>query len=365
MKLMKTPRSVDIDITSACNLRCKYCYHFTSPGDVRKDADTGEWLSFFEELGKCAVMDVYLGGGEPFLRHDLKELIGGIVRNRMRFKMLSNGTLVTHELASYIASTGRCDSIQVSIDGSRPETHDMSRGTGNFEKACDGIRTLKEYGIPVTVRVTINRHNVEDLDGIARFLLDDMELPAFSTNSAGPMGLCRQNREEIELTIADRQAAMECLLRLSEKYDGRIHAQAGPLAEARLWNTMEEARKMNAPPTQNGAFLTACGGMMTKIAVRADGVITPCAQLSHRELGRMGRDSLIDIWQGHQELKRLRERITIPLSSFAFCEGCGYIPYCTGNCPAVSYALLKEENHPNPVACLRRFLEAGGTIPQC
>ena len=33
MKIMRTPRSVDLDITNRCNLRCKYCYHFSGPGD--------------------------------------------------------------------------------------------------------------------------------------------------------------------------------------------------------------------------------------------------------------------------------------------------------------------------------------------
>jgi SynChlorMet cassette radical SAM/SPASM protein ScmE len=230
MKLVKTPRSVDIDITNECNLRCKYCYHFTGPGDVQEDIPKDEWLDFFEELGRCAVMDVYLGGGEPFFREDLKELIDGVVKNRMRFMLLSNGTLITDEIASYIASTRRCDSIQVSIDGGSSQTHDLSRGKGNFHRAVAGINVLRRHQIPATVRVTINRHNVRDLDEIAKLLLDDIGLQSFSCNSAGPMGLCRQNREEMELTVEDRQIAMESLLNLDKKYNGRINAAAGPLA---------------------------------------------------------------------------------------------------------------------------------------
>ncbi len=364
MKPIKTPRSVDIDITNECNLRCKYCYHFTGPGDVKEDIPTDEWLGFFEELGRCAVMDVYIGGGEPFFREDLKELIDGVVKNRMRFKLLSNGTLITDEIASYIAATGRCDSIQVSIDGGSPETHDLSRGKGNFHRAVTGINVLRRHQIPVAVRVTINRHNVRDLEEIARLLLDDIGLPSFSTNSAGPMGLCRQNQEEMELTVEDRQIAMESLLRLNKKYNGRINAQAGPLAEARQWRKMEEARREGREQMPNRGFLMACGGIMNKMAVRADGVMTPCTQMSHIELGRINRDDLIEVWQRHPELKRLRERVAIPLSTFEFCKGCEYTQYCTGNCPALAYTSLKEENHPNPDACLKRFLEAGGNIPE-
>ncbi len=364
MKLVKTPRSVDIDITNECNLRCKYCYHFTGPGDVQEDIAKDEWLDFFEELGRCAVMDVYLGGGEPFFREDLKELIDGVVKNRMRFMLLSNGTLITDEIASYIASTMRCDSIQVSIDGGSPQTHDLSRGKGNFHRAVAGINVLRRHQIPATVRVTINRHNVRDLDEIAKLLLDDIGLQSFSCNSAGPMGLCRQNREEMELTVEDRQIAMESLLKLDKKYNGRINAAAGPLAEAKQWRMMEQARREGREQMPDRGSLRACGGIMNKMAIRADGVMNPCSQMSHIELGRINRDDVTEVWQHHPELKRLRERVDIPLSTFEFCKGCEYMRYCTGNCPALAYTTLKEDNHPSPNACLKRFLEAGGRIPE-
>ena len=102
---------------------------------------------------------------------------------------------------------------------------------------------------------------------------------------------------------------------------------------------------------------------MSQIAVRADGVMTPCIQMSHLELGRINMDNLQEVWQKHPELKRLRERHKISLSRFEFCEGCDYIKYCTGNCPATAYTILGTENHPSPDACLKRFLEAGGRLP--
>ena len=69
---------------------------------------------------------------------------------------------------------------------------------------------------------------------------------------------------------------METLLRLTRKYSGRISAQAGPLAEARGWLEMIRARKEGVEQLPNRGFLTGCGGFMTKMAVRADGVMVPC-----------------------------------------------------------------------------------------
>jgi len=102
---------------------------------------------------------------------------------------------------------------------------------------------------------------------------------------------------------------------------------------------------------------------MSKMAVRADGVVVPCTQLNHMELGHINEDDLREIWQNHPQLERLRERGTIALCDFDFCTDCDYIPYCTGSCPALTYTILGEENHPSPDACLKRFLEEGGRLP--
>jgi radical SAM protein with 4Fe4S-binding SPASM domain len=287
---------------------------------VDQDLPKEEWLRFFQELNRCAVMNVTLAGGEPFFRKDLKQLIEGIVVNRMRFNILSNGTLITDDMAKFLFSTGRCDGVQVSIDGSKPETHDACRGKGNFNKAIEGIRCLKKNHVPVQVRVTIHRYE-------------------------------------------DRTLAMETLLKLNRKYDNRISAQAGPLAEAVMWVEMEQARQKGVSSIPMGGSLTACGCVMDKIAVRADGALVPCTMLSHIELGRINRDDLKEIWQNHPEMKKMRERRNIPLNDFEFCRECQYINYCTGNCPGLAYTILGKVDHPSPDACLKHFLDDGGRLP--
>jgi SynChlorMet cassette radical SAM/SPASM protein ScmE len=363
MRVMRTPKQVDINITNDCNLRCKYCYHFGSEDDTGRDLPASEWLLFFEELNRCGVMEVVIAGGEPFIREDLKEIIQGIIRNRMRFSLLTNGTLVTGDMAAFVGATGRCNQVQVSIDGSIPVTHDSMRGRGSFKKAIEGIRTLQHHGINVEVRVTIHRKNVFDLKGIARLLFDEIGLSEFSTNSAGHMGLCRKNAESVQLTPAERSLAMETLLQLNEKYGGRISATAGPLAEARMFWGMEDARQCELREFNGGGCLTGCSGMMSKVAVRADGIMVPCTQLPMIELGRINLDRLEKVWWRHPELNRLRRRREIPLSNFTFCSGCEYIRYCTGSCPALAATLIGDPYHPAPDACLRKFLAEGGRLP--
>ncbi|MCK4983483.1 MAG: SynChlorMet cassette radical SAM/SPASM protein ScmE [Victivallaceae bacterium] len=364
MKLERTPKSIDLNITTKCNLRCSYCSHFSSAGETDKDLPTEEWLKFFKELKECAVLDVCLSGGEALVRKDIRELIDGIIENRMRFSILSNGILIDDDTASFIKATGRCDSVQVSIDGPGPESHDISRGKGSFEKALSGLRTLIRHEIPATVRVTINKHNYKVLDEVSKLLLEDVGLPSFSTNAASHLGLCRDNADETQLNAEEYAWCVEKLFKLEKKYNGRINAQAGPLASGKHWVEMEKAKAAGLPEIPGRGLLTSCGGVYSKMAVLADGTMVPCSQLPHMNLGRINQDSLADIWLNHPELKRLRDRRDIPLKEFDFCEGCEYIPYCRGGCPALAYTLGGDENIPSPDACYRTFLEAGGKLPK-
>jgi len=163
------PGEFDISLTGKCNLHCDYCF-YAKEMKTRSDLPKEEWFTFFDELGSLAVRNLTLSGGEIFVRTDLWELIDHLIYNRMRYSILTNGTLITKKTLSFFEKgkrRQRLNSIQVSIDGSCPEIHDKSRGNGSFKRAIRGLRLLKEAGFPVTCRVTVNRFNVDDLENIA------------------------------------------------------------------------------------------------------------------------------------------------------------------------------------------------------
>jgi SynChlorMet cassette radical SAM/SPASM protein ScmE len=362
--VMAAPRSLYLEITRKCNLKCDYCLYFSSPAEADLDLPAEEWLLFFEELNRCAVMNVTLSGGEPFCRPDLKEIIEGITANKMRYSILTNGTLISEEMAGFLSSTKRCDGIQISLDGSNPKIHDSFRGEGTFCKAKDAIQLLRSHQLPVDVRVTIHKKNFWDLGNISRLLLEELELPHFSTNSVSVFGRCKTNEERLILSPQERSVAMMTLLQLQSKYGERITAEAGPLAEGKRWSQMENARSQGCKSLPGGGCLTGCGCIFSRMAVRADGIMVPCSLLGHLELGRVNEDDLRQVWLYHPEMKRLRERNDHSLKSFSFCRDCSYVSYCTGNCPAQAYMEFGKDDHPSAEGCLKRFLELGGRLPK-
>ena len=360
---MSTPRTVDIELTSRCNARCAYCYYFDNPDVVYDDLPTADWLAFFAELGRLGVMEVVLAGGEPLLRDDLPELLQGVVDNRMRFTLLSNGALLTDELAALLAATGRCNSVQISIDGPRAEVHDEARGVGSFEAAVAAIRLLGRHGVPVTSRLTIHNDNVEEIPETVGFLLDELGLPGMSTNAVGFLGSCKASGGAPLLDDDGRARAMELLLEACERYPDRIEALDGPQVWARQWVEFEALAAAGAPPLPSGGALTACGCAWNKLAVRADGAIVVCSLLPHLVLGRINVDDLREVWLHHPILQAHRRRESIALETFEQCAGCDFVSYCTGNCPAVGYAMTGLVDHPNPDSCLRLYRARGGRLP--
>lgn len=357
-KLLKTPESLVIAITGRCNLSCRYCFYADEMA-VLDDLPTQQWLTLFEECREAGVMRITLSGGEVFARQGLWEIIDGIVRNKMRFSILTNGTLITEGTASRLDTyRRRIDFIQVSIDGSDSVTHDTIRGEGAFERMLQGIEALKKHRFPWTVRVTVNKLNVFNLESILGMLYGDLGLRQFGVNEAFPRGAGHCNHSSLEMTPRERRHAFRVMQEFDRAHPGVAGgAQAGPLIIANLIDKINGARQTGQfeVPYRTG-YLTGCNIMWQKLSVLHDGTYVPCHQLPQIKLGQVGEDRLHDVWQHSPGLLELRRRSDIPLSTVAHCKDCAYQQYCTGGCPGVAYAMTGDVNTVNPRDCYRAYI---------
>ena len=354
LNIMSTPKHVDIAITGRCNLNCAYCF-YADEMTALTDLPTEVWLKFFEQLGELGVMAVTLTGGEVFTRPDFFELLDGVIANRMRYDILSNGTLINEEVIHQFNQGKRrirLNSIQISIDGASAQVHDHSR-PHSYKRAIHALRLLKENGFPLTVRVTINRYNYSDLENIAELLLEDVGLSGFSTNEAYPCGATNRYEQGIMLSVPQRREVMQTLIGLNEKYHNRISATAGPLALAQQEQTIHEAQEKSQNHLPGRGHLTACGGVFSKIAILHDGTIVPCHVISDLHLGNILTDDLKDVWFNHPLMQAMRQRREISLDNLDPCRTCAYKGYCTGGCPGGALFLNGDFNTRNPMDCYR------------
>lgn len=158
--------NVALNITRRCNLRCKFCYNQGFPEPNPRDELSANEISAFLRglkgmLGKRVTLTIL--GGEPLLRTD--DLLSVCERaKRVGFDMLvsTNGTVVTEEFAGRAAATGL--EVQVSLDGFSAELHDSVRGSGTFERTCEGIKTLVGCGVHTIVSMVCHRGNLPHLE---------------------------------------------------------------------------------------------------------------------------------------------------------------------------------------------------------
>jgi SynChlorMet cassette radical SAM/SPASM protein ScmE len=328
----------------------------------KQDLPAERWKEFFKELGNLGVQRVCLSGGEVFTRSDIFTIIDEIVINKMRYSLLSNGTLITNEVIASLTEGKRrlrLDSIQVSIDGSCAAIHDLSRPPKSFDRALRGLRLLVEAKFPATVRVTVNRLNINDLENIAHLLLDDVGLPGFSTNEVMAMGTARCNGENITLSDDERRRAMKKLTKLNERYDGRIGAQAGPLALARTVSDIEQRLARGETGAPGRGMLCSCGGILSKMAVLHDGTMVPCNLLPTLTMGVIGMHSLRDAWLHSPAINAVRYRREVSLSALPECSGCQYTGFCAGGCPGTVMATSNRLIGTDPLTCYRIYVKEG------
>jgi sulfatase maturation enzyme AslB (radical SAM superfamily) len=126
-------------LTSACNLRCVYCYQDAKGKQVM------DWRTLRQAVDLLlaskrwdARLTFY--GGEPLLRFDLVRRAVEYARERTggypwpRFAIITNGTLLTREVADFLAL--HRVRTRISFDGVR-ESQDL-RGRGTF-RVLDGL----------------------------------------------------------------------------------------------------------------------------------------------------------------------------------------------------------------------------------
>jgi 12,18-didecarboxysiroheme deacetylase len=148
-----------------CNLRCIHCYSHSRDIAYAGELSTAEGERLIDDLADFGVPVLLFSGGEPLLRPDILELISRARRRNVRAVISTNGTLIDDRLAARLKEVD-LSYVGVSLDGLM-DTNDRFRGIpGAFAQALAGIRTCLRAGIKVGLRFTVNRQNVQDVDGI-------------------------------------------------------------------------------------------------------------------------------------------------------------------------------------------------------
>jgi radical SAM protein with 4Fe4S-binding SPASM domain len=153
------------NITQSCNLRCLHCYSDSEARRYEGELSTEEGYQLLWELARFNVPAVLFSGGEPLVRRDLFDLAVYARFLGLRPTLSTNGTLITPEVARRIKMIG-FTYVGISLDGIG-EVNDRFRGVqGAFDRALRAFHNCKAVGQRVGLRLTMNRHNAQNLHQI-------------------------------------------------------------------------------------------------------------------------------------------------------------------------------------------------------
>jgi len=329
----------DLYITENCNHRCEYCFvkgkneHRKLTEEVARAAI--EYL--LRASQKMSWVSILFFGGEPLLEFELLRFVVAYGRQRgketgkdVRFNMTTNGTLMTEEMARFLAEHGI--TYLLSIDGAK-ETHDAHRrlveGGSSFDAVMPRLPMMKRYqpwqGSRVTLHPTTVGRLREDVEflygrGINQFIIGPATGIEWSDDALAEYG--RQMRLVTDFYVERKKRKEPFRMTLYEKdLEGRdIRNEWG------------------------------CGAGRGRICISTDGKLYGCAKIlgvdSLRETHCLG-----DVWTGITDLRGRRDLLNTHPGARERCLSCQYAAECSGGCPAVNYEATGSLFEPAPLEC--------------
>lgn len=315
-------REVTLSITSACNLRCIYCYANAgfNPLNLRWkiiEKSIEQAYKFATERGDDEIELGFHGTGESLVRWPVMVkavdyALKLLPRNwKAYFSLVTNGTLINDERAKYLKKHNF--SVVLSMDGVKDIQNKLrpkANGEGSFEDVLFGIRMLVKYEVPFAIRTTISGINQDSmldfLELCASNGCKEISVSPFSMTGRGLKGVPDINPEAfIRDYIAAKDRAKVLGIEFFTPSDGLDNASA-----------------------------RYCNADGESFAVMPEGVISACTRVTKSDdalsdLFIIGEVTSTGVEINQQKVDELK---TLNLYQFSECTEC-FVKYtCSGGC---------------------------------
>ena len=205
-------------ITNVCNYYCSYCIFASGPEKINGELSTAKIIKAVNELKEQGFTHIKFTGGEPFVRHDLVDILQHACNLRMVVDVSTNASFITEDKAKRLASMG-LNMVHVSIDGHTKKIHEEVRGGKTYEKTLQGLNHLVEQGMYVRVGTVLFSGNDQCLREMIVFCAErGVKEVAFSIME--PAG--RIAGDYSSVTQINKQNLRETIEALAREYGEKI-----------------------------------------------------------------------------------------------------------------------------------------------
>lgn len=328
--------------SSACNLRCKYCFYEDVAGNravaghgVMSEA-TSELLArrLAEAVGFAGDVHVSFQGGEPTLAglgwfRSFVRLIERYPGVTPHWSIQTNATLLTPEWAEFLAEKDFL--VGVSLDGPRANMDRFRQdaaGDGAFARVMRSIDCLREAGAEFNVLTVVTRQLAERPKQLMQFYLSH----GFEDVQLIPCLPPLDGSNDMSLRPQDYRSFYLDFFRAWQKA-----AKQGRLVRVNLFDNVL-GMLMGHPPYQCGML----GRCMVQLVVESNGDVYPCDFycLDDRRLGNLADLPLRDLAitpaaKGFLDTAACRK---------APCASCRFARICNGGCRRQNVCYLTESS---------------------
>ncbi len=325
------PIGVMLELTTDCNLRCRYCY--ANAGDTPKSLQWSVAKAAIDLIAQNArklkreFSIFFHGRGEPTSNWNLLtrcvEYANNIAAENTRplIRMATNGVLSNEQLDFIIKNF---ESVSLSLDG--PEwVHDRNRadanGNGSYKHAYRSGRYFLKNGFNFGIKAVTTSDDVDALPERIQFFKEHFPGISVGFEPLNEFGRCKESgasKPNFDRFIQVISEAMDASPDGTYSYSGVLRPEV--------------------------IRMKFCGAMRPTFGVHSDGRVVACVGVPLGNdysdafcYGEFDFDRLVFIFND-QKVQELRSLL---IDQFSRCDGCFAKWNCAGDCP--SYRLFQEK----------------------
>lgn len=164
-------RTIALDVTSKCNMRCSHCY--AEPFENVQLVELDVLKRVVDEAYEMGVFHYVLQGGEPTVDPErLKAILRMIHPEETYINVVSNGWNMNRSRIQWLKDL-HVDKITFSMDSGLEHEHNANRVDGAFERVVNAIDVVLAEGLLASVSTVVTHRSLysEGFDAAYRFAL--------------------------------------------------------------------------------------------------------------------------------------------------------------------------------------------------
>lgn len=352
--------SINVDITSACNLKCRHCYVGKFYGGSKgEDLTKDDWFLFMDDIAEMNVRSIGITGGEPTIYRDTREIIDYCLsQNVVVDSFFTNGIEINENWVDFLSNLRYPVGIYISLDGHRPELHAVIRGTEEtFKKTLKAIHMFVEAGFKVNVNTSVNQYNLPYLLEMYE-VVKELKVRRWRLAVPKPLGRFLSNANSL---MIDWKTLYPIYTELIDRHLSEIRILGGKL-EVPVRIEIEllfRTEMVDNPINYFNRNSLVCFYYKNRCSIKSNGDVLSCAYYEDVPAGNLKKQTIKEIWLGDE----MRKTKNLMVKEIIECKDCEHLFFCGGGCRAIAFCITGDRYARDPYACNQVPLFKQNIIP--